>query len=200
MATPPTTSPEPTRPGPTALILVRHGRTTLNAEGRLRGHLDPPLDEVGAADVRRLAGRLAPLLSDGRPHRILASPLQRTIRTAEAIADRVGLTATPDDRLLDRDYGTWAGERLEEVVARWGSVDAAPGVEPLASVTARVQSLLTEPIPDEPLVLVTHDAVLHALLALLDPRLGEVPLDPASWCLIGRRADVALSVTSTNNQ
>lgn len=198
MTTRPASSPA--RPCSTALILVRHGRTALNADGRLRGHLDPPLDEVGAADVRRLADAVAPLLSDGLPHRILASPLQRTIRTAQAISDRTQLTVAPDDRLLDRDYGPWAGERLEDVVARWGSVDAAPGVEPLASVTARVRSLLTEPIPDEPLVLVTHDAVLHVILALLDPRLCTVALEPASWCLIGRQADQTLTVTSTNNQ
>lgn len=43
------------------MILVRHGRTTLNATGRLRGHLDPPLHETGIADVARLANRHAML-------------------------------------------------------------------------------------------------------------------------------------------
>ncbi|WP_347353714.1 histidine phosphatase family protein [Intrasporangium sp.] len=184
---------------PAALVLVRHGRTALNAAGRLRGLLDPPLDDVGLADVARLADRLAPMLADGRPHRILASPLQRTVRTARMIGDRAGLSFTVDERLLDRDYGQWAGHPRDEVIAQWGSVDAAPGVEPLANVLARAGGFLDEPVADPPLVLVTHDAVLHAILGALDPDLADIPLDPASWSLLARDGAGALTVTSTNN-
>ncbi|MDN5767632.1 MAG: histidine phosphatase family protein [Humibacillus sp.] len=181
------------------MILVRHGRTTLNATGRLRGHSDPPLDETGTADVARLANRLAPLLADHRPHRILSSPLVRATQTAHAIADRAGLTVAVDDRLLDRDYGRWNGELTDEVVKQWGSVDAAPGVESRASVAARVRGLLAEPVTDAPLVLVTHDANLNAMLEQLDPSLADTPLDPGSWSLIGDAGDGTLSVISTNN-
>lgn len=188
------------------MILVRHGRTTLNATGRLRGHLDPPLDEAGIADVAQLAKRLAPLLADHRPHRILSSPLRRATQTAQAIADRAGLTVTVDDRLLDRNYGGWNGELTAEVVKRWGSIDAAPGVESRADVYARVQGLLTEHVTDAPLVLVTHDANLHALLGQLDPSLANTPVDPGSWSLIGQSGQSGhagqgpLTVISTNNR
>lgn len=181
------------------MILVRHGRTTLNATGRLRGHCDPPLDETGTADVARLADRLAPLLADHRRHRILSSPLVRATQTAQAIADRAGLTVAVDDRLLDRDYGRWNGELTDEVVKQWGSVDAAPGVESRASVAARVRGLLAEPVTDAPLVLVTHDANLHAMLEQLDPSLADTPLDPGCWSLIDDAGDGALTVISTNN-
>ncbi|HZE17171.1 MAG TPA: histidine phosphatase family protein [Mycobacterium sp.] len=43
----------------TRVYLARHGRTALNAEGRLRGLSDPPLDEVGIAEVAGLADVLA---------------------------------------------------------------------------------------------------------------------------------------------
>ncbi len=182
------------------MILVRHGRTTLNAAGRLRGHLDPPLDEVGIADVARLADGLAPVLADRRPHRILSSPLVRATQTAQAIADRVGLTVAIDDRLLDRDYGSWAGELTEQVGERWGSIDAAPGVESRASLAGRVRGLLAEQVTDPPLVLVTHDAILHAMLEQLDPSLADVPLDPGCWSLIGQSGQGHLTVISTNNR
>lgn len=110
----------PTSP---AVILARHGRTRLNAEGRLRGHLDPPLDQIGAEEARRLSGQVAPLLTDHLPHRILASPLLRTIQTAQQIARGVGLAVTVEERLIDRDFGAWAGARAKDVTARWGSID-----------------------------------------------------------------------------
>ena len=65
------------------LLLVRHGQTPLNADGRLRGHLDPDLDAVGLAEVTALARALAPM----RLVRILSSPLRRAMATAEAIAE-----------------------------------------------------------------------------------------------------------------
>ncbi|MDN5796540.1 MAG: histidine phosphatase family protein [Intrasporangium sp.] len=139
------------------------------------------------------------MLADGKPHRILASPLRRTVQTAQAIGERTRLPFAVDERLLDRDYGQWAGHPRDEVVSRWGSIDAAPGVEPIASVTARVRGLLEELVTDAPLVLVTHDAVLHAILGDLDPDLADAALDPASWCLLGQDGTGTLAVTSTNN-
>ena len=52
------------------VLLVRHGRTVLNAENRLRGRLDPELDDVGRAEVRALAEELAGL----NPARVVSSP------------------------------------------------------------------------------------------------------------------------------
>lgn len=197
-------TPQPGQPllepsEPVAVLLVRHGRTALNAARRLRGRLDPPLDEVGIRQVQRLAQRLTPMLSDGRPHRILTSPLLRATQTAQAIAAHTGLTVERDDRLLDRDYGQWAGMPLEEVLERWGSVDAAPGVEPRPEVRARARSILHEPHAAAPVVLVSHDAVLHAMLEDLDPDAADVRLDPAGWTCLGRHASGALTVLTVNN-
>jgi probable phosphoglycerate mutase len=61
------------------VFLARHGRTALNAEGRLRGLSDPPLDEVGVAEVARLAEALAPK----HPTAVICSPLQRAVATAQ---------------------------------------------------------------------------------------------------------------------
>lgn len=173
------------------VYLVRHGQTALNADDRLRGHLDPPLDEAGVQEVLRLARALG-----GRGiTSIVSSPLRRAQETARVIAAEAGLGVSIDDRLRDRDYGRWTGERLEDVRRRWGSVDAAPGVEPRTSVGHRVRSLVDD-VSDcfaraeaggtgrTPIVLVGHDAVNRILLASLDPELGEVgniPQRTACW-------------------
>ena len=62
------------------VFLARHGQTALNAQGRLRGLSDPPLDEVGIAEATRLAAALA----SKHPTAVICSPLQRAVATAQA--------------------------------------------------------------------------------------------------------------------
>lgn len=144
-----------------AVCLCRHGETDLNAGGRLRGLSDPDLDAAG----QRQAQALGLTLQATRPLAILASPLRRTVQTAEAIAAACGLTVELCDDLLDRDYGPHNGQLADEVTTTWGSVDNAPGVEPRGSVLARAQSALDEAgarATNGPVVLVSHDAVNSA--------------------------------------
>ena len=153
------------------VLLVRHGRTVLNAENRLRGRLDPELDAVGLAEVEVLAEALAAR----EPARVVSSPLRRAVQTAEAIARRVGVSVHVDRGLIDRDYGSWAGHTKDELIDRWGSVDAAPGVESTGAVLYRSLLVLDQQLPflgDRPVVLVAHDVVNRLLLARLDPTLG----------------------------
>lgn len=153
------------------LILARHGQTVLNARDQLRGHLDPDLDDVG----RRQVAALGQALTDYDVRVVRHSPLLRARRTAEAIAAATGATVQPDQRLIDRDYGEWAGHPKTEVVDQWGSVDAAPGVEPTRDVLARALEAL-DAYTDRPgVVLVAHDAVNQQLLTHLDPGLGAAP-------------------------
>ena len=163
------------------IFLARHGRTTLNADGRLRGRLDPPLDEVGEREVVALAKAMA----QQRVVQVLAIPLTRAMQTARAIADACSLPVTPLSGLLDRDYGQWAGDREEEVVARFGGLDAAPGVEAVADVVARARAVLEDQrsvLTRGDVVLVAHDAVNRALLHDLDPRIPpQQPQQTACW-------------------
>ncbi len=151
-----------------SVYLSRHGRTKLNAAGMLRGHLDPPLDEVGQSQARELG--LA--LGQFEPSLIVSSPLTRAVETARYISDVCAAGGVEiDDRLIDRDYGPWAGHRLEEVLAKWGSVEDAPGVEPMAAFRARVTTAL-EAVVERAIsgaVVVAHDAVNRTLIAALAP-------------------------------
>ena len=78
------------------VLLVRHGRTALNAENRLRGRLDPDLDEVGRAEVQAIAAELAAM----KPTRVVSSPLRRAVQTAEAIARQAGVRVVVDNGLI----------------------------------------------------------------------------------------------------
>ncbi|MHB1508733.1 MAG: histidine phosphatase family protein [Acidimicrobiales bacterium] len=152
-----------------SVYLSRHGRTKLNAAGMLRGHLDPALDEVGRGQARGLGLALAQF----EPSLIVSSPLTRAVETARYVSDECGGAdgVEIDDRLIDRDYGPWAGHRLEEVLAKWGSVEDAPGVEPMAAFQARAMAAL-EAVAERACgdaVVVAHDAVNRTLISALAP-------------------------------
>lgn len=168
---------------PAIVYLVRHGRTTLNADGRLRGRLDPPLDDVGLAE----ADALGEMFSQMDVATVVSSPLARATQTAGHIASSCGLRVDVDDRLADRDYGEWAGARPESLVCSFGSVDAAPGVEPLGTLAARATAAVAARAPrcGEPaVVIVAHDAVNRAILSTLVPTLGtpaHIPQRTGCW-------------------
>jgi glucosyl-3-phosphoglycerate phosphatase len=160
------------RPGRTVVYLARHGRTALNESGALRGLADPPLDETGQRQARRLGMALGTRQLSG----VIASPLLRARQTAQPIADRAGLEVVTDPCLLDRDYGQWTGRNRESVTAEWGSVDRAPGVEPRSMVRDRAVKGLNQ-IAQRSLgsavVVVSHDAVNRQVLVAMDAGLGD---------------------------
>ena len=144
------------------VFLARHGQTTLNAENRLRGLADPPLDAAGQLEAARMA---AAFLGEG-VKQIRSSPLQRARQTAAAIAASSGLELVIDPRLNDRDYGTWTGHLKTEVTAQWGSADHAPGVEPVSTVLERAWPVIEElGVAPATTVIITHDAVIRPILA-----------------------------------
>jgi broad specificity phosphatase PhoE len=175
----------------TLLYLARHGQTALNESGVLRGKLDPPLDEVG----RQQAGRLGAALGPRMPFAVVASPLLRATQTARPVADRAGVPVATDERLVDRDYGQWTGIDRESVVAQWGSVDNAPGVEPPPAVRERAVQGLTDIAQrwrGGTVVVVSHDAVNRLVLVAFDPGLGDpdtLPQDNRCFNTLELRGD-----------
>ncbi len=89
----------------TTLLLVRHGETDWNADGRLQGQTDRPLSDFGRRQARRLAEELA----DEKLDAIYASDLSRARETAETIGARLGLPVVLDPELREKDWGTWEG-------------------------------------------------------------------------------------------
>jgi probable phosphoglycerate mutase len=85
----------------TTLVLVRHGETAWNAEGRVQGQTDVPLNEVGWAQ----AHALVPVLSAERFGAIYSSDLLRVRETAQPTARALGLEPRLDAGLRERHYG-----------------------------------------------------------------------------------------------
>jgi broad specificity phosphatase PhoE len=114
----------------THLFLIRHGRSVWNAQGRIQGRADPPLDELGREQARRLAERL-------RAEAVVAlytSPLRRAQETADIIGRVLDLPVVPDERLQEYDVGDLTGLTWEQVVERYPDVarrwaEAQEGVE-----------------------------------------------------------------------
>jgi 2,3-bisphosphoglycerate-dependent phosphoglycerate mutase len=89
----------------TTLLLVRHGETDWNADGRLQGHTDRPLSDFGRRQARQLAEELA----DEELDAIYASDLARARETAEIAGERLSLPVVVDPDLREKDWGTWEG-------------------------------------------------------------------------------------------
>lgn len=149
------------------LIVVRHGRTSHNAAGRLLGRIDPPLDDEGVRQAAAVAG----VLANANVTRVVASPLVRARATAEAIATGWGLPVDVDERWIEMDYGDLDGMPLADVPAdlwkQWrANPDFAPaGAESLSSVAERVHTACDDLAPtarDGDVVVVTHVSPLKA--------------------------------------
>ena len=186
----------------TRLLLVRHGETAWNADGRLQGHLDIPLNDTGRAQARRLAEALR---DEREPiDRIVSSDLARALQTAQAVADATGapLTATP--ALRERHFGAFQGRtfaaiatELPQDAERWRrrEPDWTPpgGGESLLQLKERivqaVRALAAENMGKH-LALFTHGGVLDVLyraatgLGLQDARtweLGNATINRLLW-------------------
>jgi probable phosphoglycerate mutase len=89
----------------TRVILVRHGETDWNAEGRIQGHLPVPLNARGLAQAEAVASRLEAI----RFAALYSSDLLRARQTAEAVARRGGHALRTEPRLREWDLGILSG-------------------------------------------------------------------------------------------
>ncbi|MBC7686187.1 MAG: histidine phosphatase family protein [Bdellovibrionales bacterium] len=99
----------------TTIVLIRHGETAWNAERRLQGHLDIPLNPEGLRQARALAAALATDTVDV----IYASDLARAWQTAQALADVHQLPVQRDAGLRERCFGGFEGLLYAEIETRF---------------------------------------------------------------------------------
>jgi probable phosphoglycerate mutase len=164
------------------LVAIRHAPTAWNAARRLQGRTDVALGAEGIEAARRWHAEAA-----WGPYRVIASPLKRAQETARLLfPDRA---VALDPRLMEMDFGSWEGKSLAELRAEPGAeaeareqlgLDfSAPGGETPRQVQARIQPLLEEiAAAGKPTIIVTHKAVLRALLSLATgwTMLGKPPV------------------------
>jgi broad specificity phosphatase PhoE len=161
----------------TRILLVRHGQSTWNADGRWQGRADPPLSDLG----RRQAEVAATTVADLGIVRIWASPLRRAHQTAVVIADQLDVPLHVDDRLQERDAGEWQGKTRAEIEAGWPGF-LADGRRPVGfeeddalhdrALAALGEIAATAP---EPVVVVSHGGLIRVVERALGSEPHSVP-------------------------
>lgn len=168
------------------LILVRHGLTDWNIEGRYQGRLDIPLNAEGRKQAEALRTRL-----ENTPfERVYSSPLQRALETAQIIAR--GKPIRRDPRLAEIDHGDWQGKTHQEIATEWPHQWHAwksdpdrftpPGGESIAGVQSRVREFLAE-IEGEAILCVSHGVVIQAFLAAMSRSTEHIETVPSNGSL-----------------
>ncbi len=99
----------------TEIVLIRHGETDWNAERRLQGHLDIPLNAQGMRQARAVGRALRHETIDA----IISSDLQRALHTAQAIAAGRNMQVQTDAGLRERSYGAFEGLRYADISERY---------------------------------------------------------------------------------
>jgi len=164
--------------GVTKLLLVRHGETDWNRDGRWQGGSDTRLNDLGREQARALAEQL-----DGEIDVLYSSDLARAWETAEIVAAKLGLEVRLDPRLRERGFGSWEGlttteieERFGDAHRRWlaGEGAGADDAETFEDFSARVEDFLSDVLrlhPGEEVMVISHGGsirVIHALAAGVD--------------------------------
>lgn len=195
----------------TRVLLVRHGQSEWNADGRWQGQADPPLTDLGRHQALHAARNL------GSVDAIVASDLQRASETALIIANELGvgpLVLEPD--LRERDAGEWSGLTRAEIDRDWpGYLDPPPADrhasfgnapssdgsgqpeaerrrppswEPDDVLVARVLAALGrihDLAPDGEVIAVTHGGVVYALEASLGSPFQRLANLGGRWIQVG---------------
>jgi probable phosphoglycerate mutase len=101
-------------------VIVRHGRTAYNAQGRLQGRTDNPLDDVGQEQALRVARHLRATV-DG-DSLVVCSPLMRARQTAQTIANDLDLEVSLDERSMCQVTSGPNGEAIPRSPPNRGSL------------------------------------------------------------------------------
>lgn len=201
----------------TRVLLIRHGQSEWNADGRWQGQADPALTDLGRHQARHASRKL------GVVDAIVSSDLQRAAETAAIIAAELGVgPLVLDADLRERHAGEWQGLTREEIERTWpgylgppapieGSVEAGapaaraatqdgprrrpPGWEPDQAVVDRAVTALArvhDLAPGGEALVVTHGGLVYALEGLLGATFVRLPNLGGRWVDVGPAGPEAL--------
>jgi broad specificity phosphatase PhoE len=171
----------------TRIVLVRHGQSTWNADGRWQGQADPPLSALGEAQARAAAASCPPV------DVVVASDLLRARQTAAIISgDRGFGPVRSEPRLRETHTGEWTGltrDEIEEAWPGWLAADRRPATfEPWEAVAQRATAALVDlhaTHSGRSVLAIAHAGVIRAIERSLDV-LGSVPKNLGGrWFRVG---------------
>ena len=203
------------KPRSTQVLLIRHGQSQGNAEGRFGGHTATPLSQRGLQQAWATASALATESITA----IYSSDLERAMQTASALSDLTHLTINSCDAFRERSVGVMEGLTFEEAAEQHPDQYAAllrrdfehvlTGGESYRQLLDRARQKLDEIISKhqgETIVVFSHTGTicilaLHLMGALDAPELKPVWLSTAN-CGINRfdlREDGFIRVLALND-
>ncbi len=167
------------------ILLVRHGQSEWNAEGRWQGQADIALSDLGRAQARAAAVRV------GAFDVIASSTLMRAAETAYILSTELGIgPIVPIPELIERSAGQWSGLTKVDIEREWPGYLAEekrpPGYETDNELWVRIEAgirAVTEMLPnksDEALV-VGHGGVIYLLESRSGEQRGRMPNLGALW-------------------
>lgn len=156
------------------LYLLRHGETDWNAEGRLQGQTDIPLNEKGKVQMLQVAEELKKL--GIRVDLVITSPLLRARQSAEIVSEMLGYKRSNilvEPLLIERNFGDGEGKTWSELLAQYPEGictgrEPFGRVEPLEELVGRGQAAFEKIVnthaEEKNIIVVAHGALLSALL------------------------------------
>lgn len=181
----------PVFPPAATLYFVRHGETDWNAQGRLQGQRDVPLNATGQLQARDVARHLRTLAPTAHELPFHVSPLGRARVTAELLREEIGLPRggyLVEPRLAELSFGRWEGMTWKEVRARHPEAPrrvkrswdfTPPGGESYAMLAQRILPWLATLNGD--MVVVSHGGVARVLISLIAGMAGDEATQEDIW-------------------
>ena len=156
------------------LLLVRHGQTEWNADGRYQGQSDVKLSDEGRAQAKRLAENFPNVRLDA----IYSSDLKRAAETAEIVGAKFEIPVWKEKNFREISFGDWEGLTYKEISEKWpmeaGNLFLAPdrlqipGGESFQEVQRRAMRKikeLRETLENQTVAVFAHGAVNKTILA-----------------------------------
>ena len=191
------------------LVLVRHGESEANAEGRLQGRAEFELSEEGRSQSQKLRDRFQK--EDLQPTHIYSSPQQRAAETARIVASSWSVPLVYWDDLKEYDVGIFTGLTWDEIGKKYPEVvqefqksrdwDIVEGAETLRSRRDRarraIEAVTERHTNDDSVLIFTHGGILQYMVAALmgtertwgisvrNTAVFEFTLDMERWSLDG---------------
>ena len=164
------------------LYIIRHGETQYNAEKKMQGSVDIPLNDNG----RFLAEETAKGLADVKFDLLIASDLSRAYETAQIVSGYADIPLIKDKRIREIDWGSWEGtaadgseieelrDQLHSFFNHPSAFTGSPDGEVYANVFRRVNEFMDEltgnpELADKTILIATHGVPSRAILNYVDP-------------------------------
>jgi uncharacterized phosphatase len=149
------------------IYIIRHGQTDANKNAIIQGRTDNPLNETGRLQAKQTAKYLKSLNLDF--DYCVSSPLDRAIETAKIIKDSMGLKIKThiEDELIERDFGDFDGNRIEEGYFEAVHEGLIPGMETDEQIEKRVKiffKLFFNNHKHKQVLMIAHSHVIKAIL------------------------------------